>query len=176
MENYSEKPLPTISQNAINMKHAKTFLMLLGSIALSHAAGAIGSLATFSSVDTWYLTLAKPVFTPPGWVFGPVWLTLYTLMGIALFLILQKKPSLVRKAAITLFLAQLALNALWSLVFFGLQDVGLALVNILLLLLLVGMTMVFFFRLHKVAGWLLVPYLLWGAFATALNISILLLN
>ncbi|KKR56685.1 MAG: Integral membrane protein [Candidatus Uhrbacteria bacterium GW2011_GWE2_40_58] len=154
----------------------KKNLLLIGSILVCQMAGVIGSFATVSSVNTWYVALAKPFFTPPGWVFGPVWILLYTLMGIALFLVIKTKKTDLRKTALIFFFGQLILNALWSLIFFGIQDVTLAFINILLLLLLVCFTILFFFRIHKTAGWLLIPYLLWGTFATVLNGAILILN
>lgn len=140
-------------------------------------AGALGSFFTASSVQTWYLTLEKPVFNPPSWLFAPVWVTLYTLMGIAAFLIMQKgwKRQQVRKA-MSIFGVQLFLNAIWTPIFFGAHRIDIALAVIMLLFVAIIWTMVLFYRESKPAAYLLAPYLLWVGFASALNAAILLLN
>lgn len=155
---------------------------LVISLIVSLAAGAIGSVFTAGSVDTWYQTLAKPTLNPPSWVFGPVWTVLYILIGIALFLIWQKvensfyKNNKKTKTALRAFAVQLFLNTTWSIIFFGLQNPGAALVNIILLWLAIVWTMFTFHKVSKPAAWLLTPYILWVSFATYLNYSIWLLN
>jgi len=151
---------------------------LLVACGLSLAAGAIGSLAvTDPGFSSWYAALEKPGFTPPGWVFGPVWTILYLLMGVAAFLVWQRGlGSRLVRTALASFLVQLVLNAAWSPVFFGLHRIGLALGIVVLLWVAIALTMYWFFRVSRPAGMLLVPYLLWVSFATVLNASIWHLN
>jgi tryptophan-rich sensory protein len=153
-------------------------LKLLGCILVSGLAGAIGAVFTSRSVTTWYVTIAKPSFTPPGWVFGPAWTVLYILMGIALYLVWERAsiPGAVTPWAFALFFLQLTFNALWSVIFFGQRAIGLALVDIALLWLAVLATMLVFWQVSRVAGALLIPYLAWVTFAAALNYSIWRLN
>ncbi|MCX6706293.1 MAG: tryptophan-rich sensory protein [Candidatus Woesebacteria bacterium] len=150
---------------------------LIFAIALCQAAGIIGSLFTFSSIPTWYAALTKPSFNPPSWVFGPVWTILYTLMGISLYLILSKglKKKEV-KIAVNLFVWQLIANSLWSIIFFGMKNIPLALIEIIVLLLLVFTTIQKFYKINKTAAYLLIPYFFWGSFATFLTYSIWILN
>ena len=163
---------------------AKNFIRLVVSIAVPLIAGGIGSFFTVSSVDTWYQTLEKPALNPPAWVFGPVWTTLFVLMGIALFLIWQNYSQMLENTsmkyaarwAIILFFVQLILNVCWSVVFFGMQNPGGALGVIIALWLAILATIVAFRKLSRVAAWLLVPYILWVTFATYLNYSIWMLN
>ncbi|KKW30061.1 MAG: Integral membrane protein [Candidatus Uhrbacteria bacterium GW2011_GWD2_52_7] len=153
------------------------YLKLAFAILGSQAAGFIGSLFTFSSVRGWYTTLERPAVNPPGWVFGPVWTTLYLLMGIAAYLVWQKGMNKKEvRYALGLFVGQLALNAMWSMVFFGLHSPGGALVNIALLWLAIIATIQAFAKVSRPAAWLLVPYLLWVSFASYLNFAIWLLN
>ncbi len=151
---------------------------LLVACGVSLAAGVIGSLAVGGQgFSSWYAAIQKPGFTPPSWVFGPVWTALYLLMGVAAFLVWQKGlGSRVVRIALVWFLVQLALNAAWTPVFFGLQRIGLAMVVIVLLWVVIVVTMYSFFRVSRPAGMLLVPYLLWVSFATVLNASIWHLN
>jgi len=151
-------------------------LRLLGSIGLCQAAGGLGALITMDAVPGWYAGLAKPTFAPPNWLFGPVWITLYTMMGVAFFLILESEKSRDRRNAVRLFLGQLALNALWTPLFFGLKWMFAAFLEILLLMALIVAAMRVFYRIRKTAGVLLLPYALWVAFAAALNLSLFLLN
>jgi tryptophan-rich sensory protein len=157
---------------------AKDVIRLLVACAASLGAGLIGSLAMVGGGPrSWYAALAKPSFTPPNWVFGPVWTVLYLLMGIAAFLIWRKGlASAGVKTALAWFLVQLGLNALWTPVFFGLHRIGLALAVIVLLGAAIVATMYRFFRISRPAGLLLVPYLLWVSFATVLNASLWYLN
>lgn len=155
----------------------KDILQLIVSVFISQLAGLIGSVATSASVQTWYVTLTKPVFTPPNWLFAPVWITLYTLMGLALFLIwrLGVQTRGVNRA-LALFGVQLLLNTLWSIAFFGLRSPLAGFVVILLLWLAIAATIAHFLPLSRPAGLLLVPYILWVSLAAALNLAILLLN
>lgn len=145
------------------------------SIALSLSAGIIGSIFTISSIPTWYTFLNKPVFSPPNWVFGPVWTTLYILMGISYYLIWESNTKQKYKA-IKIFLVQLVLNALWSIIFFGLRNPGLALVEVVALWITIVLTIKLFYPISKSAAYLLIPYLLWVSFASILNLFIVLLN
>jgi translocator protein len=149
---------------------------LVTSLVLPFVAGAIGSLATFSNIATWYAELAKPVLSPPNWVFGPVWTTLYVLMGISLYLVWTAKYKKSKRLALTLFGVQLTLNTLWSLVFFGAHWLWGGVVVILPLLAAIAMTVRRFLPISRPAAYLLVPYVLWVGFATVLNIAVALIN
>ena len=139
--------------------------------------GGLSGFATSRGVVTWYPTLAKPSFNPPSWVFGPVWTMLYILMGIAAFLVWRKGLATAGvRSALSLFGVQLALNGLWSFLFFGLHSPGWALAEIVVLWLAIVATLVAFWRLTTAAGWLLAPYLAWVSFAAVLNGSIWALN
>lgn len=147
------------------------------SLALPQLAGIIGSLFTASAIPTWYATLQKPSFSPPNWLFGPVWILLYILMGISVYLIWQKiAKNKTTKGILWLFWVHLFFNALWSIVFFGLQNPGLALINIIILWLLIVVLMIEFWPINKFSTYLLVPYLLWVSFASLLNYFIWHLN
>ena len=146
---------------------------MIMAILICQFAGIIGSFFTSASVTTWYATLSKPFFSPPNWVFGPVWITLYTLMGISLYLIWKKRNNIL---AVNTFYLQLGLNAIWSIIFFGLKNPALALFEIIILLIALFATIVRFYLLDKNAAYLLYPYLLWGLFASLLNFNIMLLN
>jgi len=150
---------------------------VLASILLCQAAGLIGSVFTTPAIPTWYASLKKPFFTPPSWIFAPVWITLYTLMGISLYVVWRKGLDRhdVRRA-VSLFGGQLALNVLWSVVFFGMQSPLYGFIIIVLLWVVLLATVITFYRVSKLAGVLLVPYFLWGSLASALNLAILILN
>ncbi|HLF51642.1 TspO/MBR family protein [Flavobacterium sp.] len=142
------------------------------------AVGYFSSLVTQSSIETWFPTLIKPSFNPPSWVFAPVWTMLYIMMGIAAGLVwnrIDSEKEAVRKALI-FFAIQLALNALWSYLFFGLKNPLLALIEIVLLWLMIYETYIKFAKIDKIAGYLFIPYLAWVSFATVLNASIWWLN
>lgn len=153
------------------------FPKLAIAIIISQLAGVIGSVFTVSSIPTWYATLAKPALNPPSWMFGPVWTLLYFLMGIAAFLVWDKgfERKDVRRA-LSVFGIQLFLNALWSIVFFGLQNPLWAFVNIALMWIAIIGTMVLFYKISKPAFWLLIPYIAWVSFAAYLNLAIFILN
>lgn len=155
--------------------YRRRFRVTVICIALSLLAGVIGSLATIPNVSTWYAGLIVPPFNPPAWVFGPVWNTLYIMMGIAAAQVwCSHKPGY--KKALALFFAHLAVNASWSLVFFGFHLIGPALGIIILLWLMILALILTFGRYSRPAALLLVPYLLWVSFATVLNAYILVLN
>lgn len=155
----------------------RRFLPPIIFILLSNSAGLLGSIFTSSAIPTWYATLVKPSFNPPSWVFGPVWTLLYTFMGLAAFLVWKrgwKKPEV--KSALLVFGIQLTLNALWSIIFFGMKELGIAFGEIVLMWLAIIATMRAFFRLDRRAGWLLAPYLGWVTFAATLNYALWSLN
>ncbi len=149
---------------------------LICAIVICQGAGILGAVFT-SSESIWYTTLNKPVLNPPGWLFGPVWITLYTLMGISAFLVYTQgiEKKFVKKALIV-FTLQLILNATWSLVFFGLQNPLLALINIVCLLGSIVWTIKLFLPISRASALLLIPYIVWVCFATYLNFSIWVLN
>jgi tryptophan-rich sensory protein len=149
------------------------FLILI----LTQCIGLISSIPVMSAVQDWYPLLIKPFFAPPNWLFGPVWTILYTMMAIAAFLVWRKgwKHPCVPKA-LGWYALQLFINGCWSVVFFGGHSPELALVDILLLISAIIITMRYFFRIDRRAGWLLVPYLAWVSFATLLNAGIVWLN
>jgi len=157
---------------------AISVLKLLLAIGVSFSASFIGSVATFSGKSfAWYDSLKKPVFTPPGWIFGPVWTLLYLMMGIAAFLVWQKGLSNSRvRIALACFVVQLIFNAAWSPIFFGFHSVRLALLDIILLWLAILATVISFWRVDRLAAGLLLPYIAWVSFATILNAGIYLLN
>lgn len=151
----------------------KLFIALI----IPQLAGIIGSYFTTSAITTWYTTLERPTITPPNWVFGPTWILLYVLMGIALFLVWRKglqAPGV--RIALILFGLQLILNTVWSVIFFGLHNPGAALMEIALLWCAIIATMIAFVRVSKPAVWLLVPYIAWVSFAAYLNYSFWVLN
>lgn len=149
-------------------------LGLLGWLLLVAIAAAVGAIASASAPD-FYGQLQRPGWSPPAWLFGPVWTTLYALMGIAAWLVWRTGRADIR-GALWLFVAQLALNALWSWLFFAWHRGGLAFLDILLLWILVVATVVAFWRIRPLAGVLLLPYLAWISFAGALNLTVWRLN
>lgn len=153
------------------------YVRLTGFVALCLAVGGIGSLFTVSAIPTWYASLIKPSFSPPNWLFGPVWTLLYILMGVSVYIVWQKglKTKRVRDA-IFLFAVQLILNAVWSPIFFGAQNIFLALLVIVFLWIYILKTVLAFHRIDKTSAYLLYPYIAWVTFATILNFSIWLLN
>lgn len=151
-------------------------LGLLLWVALCLAAGGLGGLVTTPAIPTWYAQLEKPAWTPPGWLFGPAWTTLYLLMAVAAWLVWRRGGFAGQRRPLTLFLVQLALNAAWSFLFFGLRNPGLGLAEIVVLWAMIVATLLAFRRVSTAAALLLVPYLLWVTFATALNFEIWRLN
>lgn len=155
-------------------KRKNNWLALVGFIVLAEGAGIVGSLFTTPNIPTWYATLTKPPIAPPNWVFAPVWTTLFLLMGIAAYLVWRSDSQ--TKRALRIFGFQLTLNVLWSILFFGLQNPGVAFVEIIFLLLSIVWTMYAFTKHSTFATWLLSPYLAWVTFAGALNYFIWTLN
>lgn len=152
-------------------------LKLVISLILCQLAGFIGSLFTTPAIPTWYETLNKPSFTPPNGVFAPVWTTLFLLMGISAFLVWRKGIENPRvNIALRLFIIQLILNIFWSVLFFGLRSPLLGLVEIIILWTSILLTILYFFKVSKIAGILLLPYILWVSFTAVLNFSIWRLN
>lgn len=152
-------------------------LKFVVSIALCQSAGLLGSFFTIPAIPTWYATLNKPVFSPPNWLFSPVWISLYTLMGISLFMIWNKgEKGPYRLKALGFFFIQLVLNALWSVFFFGLQSPLAGLIEMAFLWSAIVLTIYYFFKLSQWAGILLLPYLVWVSFAFILNFSLWILN
>lgn len=154
-----------------------SLLALIAWIILPQLVGFIGSIFTISAIPLWYETLVQPSFRPPNWLFAPVWTVLYFFMGIAAYRVWSRgiKQSKIRTAMV-LFLIQLALNALWSILFFGLRSPGIAFGEIVLLWSFIFITMLHFWRIDKLAGYLFIPYSMWVAFAMVLNASIWYLN
>lgn len=146
-------------------------------IGICELAGIIGSVFTASAIPSWYVILERPAFAPPNWVFGPVWTTLYAMMGVSLYLVWQQlsqgKPA---KKALYVFGVQLLLNTAWSIIFFGLQSPGAAFVEIIFLWLSIALTILLFWQFSKTAALLLVPYIAWVSFAAFLNYTIWMLN
>lgn len=159
------------------MKNITHVPKLIFAIIICELAGLAGSFFTTPAIDNWYATLTRPDFSPPSWIFGPVWTALFALMGIALFFVWKSnadKKS--KKTAIQVFSAQLLLNVMWSIMFFGLQSPRGALVEILSLWLIIVATMIAFFKISRHTVYLLIPYILWVSFAAYLNYSIWILN
>jgi len=150
---------------------------LLLSIVACILIGSSGSIFTMPKIATWYSALAKPWFTPPSWLFAPVWFTLFTLMGISLYLVWDKgfgKKNV--RSAIYVFAFQFALNVLWSLLFFGLESPLLGLICIVALWISIALTIWKFYQVSRPAAYLLIPYICWVSIATALNYGVLVLN
>ena len=151
-------------------------LPLMSFILITFIAAFIGSLFTTPSIASWYRNLNKPSFAPPNFLFAPVWTILFFLMAIAAFLVWQNKNNPQAKKALIFYFVQLAFNSLWSIIFFGLHNPGVAFLEIIILWLLILLTLIKFYKIQKIAGLLLVPYLLWVSFASFLNIFVWLLN
>lgn len=149
-------------------------IRFVASVAVCEAAGAVGSLFTISAISVWYAALQKPWFTPPNWLFAPVWLLLYFLMGVTLYLLWGRRPR--SKGALGAFGVQLALNVTWSAVFFGAHELFYGFVVILALWVAILVTMALSYRVSKSAVALFVPYILWVTIASALNYYIWVLN
>jgi tryptophan-rich sensory protein len=145
-------------------------------LGICFAVAAAGGAITQPKIADWYAGLAKPAWTPPAWLFGPVWSFLYGAMGVAAWLIWRRTGIRGAILPLTLFAAQLALNLSWSCLFFGLQNPGLAFLDILVLWTLILLTTIAFWRRSTPAGILMTPYLAWVAFAACLNFAIWRLN
>lgn len=147
------------------------------SLALCFLAGFIGSIFTTPSIATWYADLIKPSFNPPNWIFAPVWTILYVLMAISFYLVWQKgtKEKIVQTSLFS-FIFQLMLNMLWSIVFFGMHSPLWGFLVIILLWIAILTTIVCFYKVSKLASYVLIPYILWVSFAAVLNYSVFILN
>lgn len=154
----------------------KRWPWLIGLLVACFSVAGIGGASTASSVTSWYAELAKPSWNPPDWLFGPVWTVLYFAMAIAAWWVVRRSGRPGVRGAMISFAIQLLLNLGWSLIFFGLQRPGWALVEICILWLVLTTTVVAFFRVSRPAGWLMVPYLGWVSFAAVLNFTIWQLN
>lgn len=158
------------------MLNRESWMSLLPFVLACFAAAGVGWLFTASSVNAWYTQLRRPEWTPPNWIFGPLWTTLYLMMAISAWLVWRSSDWSSSKFALTLFAIQLVLNTMWSIVFFGLHKVGPAFGEILLLWMMIIATAVAFLPLSLLAAWLLIPYIVWVAFASYLNFRIWQMN
>jgi tryptophan-rich sensory protein len=168
---------PSIPQHGTTVAGGGRWLALGGFLLVTFAAAAIGSWATFTSVETWYPRLAKPAWTPPSFLFGPVWTCLYLAMAVAAWRVWRLQPAgPAARGVLRLYGAQLVLNALWSVLFFGWRRPDLALVDIAALWILLAIACGRFWRVDRAAGALWTPYLAWVSFASALNAAVWWLN
>jgi len=148
-------------------------LKCVGYIILCLLIGIVGALFTKTGPDSWYSQLHKPIFNPPNWIFGPVWTLLYIMMGIAIYLAVKNKVS---TNSIKIFAIQLSVNLLWTILFFGLENIFLAAIEIIILLGFILWTIKVFYKKSVTAAYLLIPYALWVTFATCLTWAIFILN
>lgn len=155
----------------------RNFLKIAGFILICELVGFLSASLSLVSFSSFYSGLVLPFFSPPSWLFGPVWTILYALMGVAVYLVYQdKKRKKYHKGALTLFAIQLFLNFLWSPIFFGYGALFLGLIEIIILLYFIVLTTMSFYKINKTAAYLLYPYLLWTSFASVLTFAIWLLN
>lgn len=154
----------------------KKLFKLFALIVLCQIIGASGSLFTIPNIPTWYAFINKPFFSPPNWLFAPVWTIIFLLMGVSLFLVLETKKSDQKNLAIVLFTIQFFFNVLWSFLFFGLRSPLLGLIGVIILWFSIVATILGFYKVSKKSAYLLLPYILWVSFATILNLAILLMN
>src|ERR1044072_5163588 len=155
----------------------KKVLKFIASIIICQSAGVFGSLVTFEAIPGWYITLEKPFFAPPNWIFGPVWIILYFLMGVSLYIVWENElKSKTRNIFFVVFGIQLILNTLWSSLFFGFRSPLLGLIDVLILDAMVGVTIIYAKRVSKYAAMLSIPYMVWIIIASVLNYAILVLN
>ncbi len=155
---------------------SRNIIKLAISILLPLSVGAVAGMFTSQAVPTWYASLNRPSFSPPNWVFGPVWTTLYVLLGFSFFLIWKESPSKGRNSAIIVFSIQLLLNFAWSFIFFYFNFIGAALLEIILLWISIIAMIYLFYKIKPLAAYLNIPYLLWVSFATILNAGYYFLN
>ncbi len=164
--------------NTTNIRSTNTHALVRG-IACSVPIillGFLSGMSTTSEIANWYSQLQKPSFNPPNFIFGPVWSALYILMGISLSIIIGKGSNRIRTISITLFVIQFVLNLCWSYIFFNLHQTGWAFMEILLMWLTILAMIISFYKLHKTAALLQIPYLIWVSFASILNYTIYVLN
>jgi tryptophan-rich sensory protein len=157
------------------MKKSQLFKVVL-SLLLPLGVGATAGIFTAGAIPDWYSTLNRPVFNPPNWLFGPVWTVLYLVMGVSLFLVWKEQKSSARNRAIFIFSVHLILNFGWSFLFFYFNSIGLALVEIILLLISIVLMLIKFHKVKPIAAYINIPYLLWVTFATILNAAYFILN
>jgi tryptophan-rich sensory protein len=159
-----------------------SLVKLTSAIIICLVAGAVGSAFTADAIPVWYAALNKPSWTPPNWTFAPIWTTLYILMGISLYLIFEKRAKIRGAAvkrynkAVNIFWIQLGLNALWSILFFGLRSPLLGLLGIAALWIAILFTIISFRKISKKAAYLLLPYIVWVTIAAMLNLAVVLMN
>lgn len=151
-------------------------IKLILSLILPLSIGAFAGMFTSEAIPGWYATLNRPSFNPPNWLFGPVWTTLYLLMGVSFYLIWKQKKSKERNFAMLVFLIQLALNFAWSFIFFYFNKIGFAFAEIVLLWLSIVLMMIRFYKIKPITAYINIPYLLWVSFASMLNLAYYLLN
>ena len=154
--------------------HSWPILILF--IIICELVGIIGSVFTVKNISTWYEKLRQPSFRPPNWLFGPVWTTLYALMGWASYLIYQNRQLPLAGTALTFFVIQLILNFIWTPLFFGAKKLGWGFVEIIFMWVFIVLSIVYFFQVVPLAGWLMLPYLAWVSFASFLNFTLWKLN
>lgn len=154
----------------------KSIFKLAVSISLPLLIGAIAGIFTSKAVPEWYASLNRPSFSPPNWVFGPVWTTLYVLMGISFYMIWKSSPGKDKNRAMTIYFIQLFFNFIWSFIFFYFKLIGWALADIIILWLLLAAMIVLFYRVKPAAAFMNIPYLLWVTFASVLNGAYFVLN
>jgi benzodiazapine receptor len=153
------------------------YFKLISAVIICEGIGIMGSIFTIPSINSWYVTLNKPFFNPPNFIFGPVWTTLYFLMGVSIFLILEKKiKNKEKNNLIYLFSLQLFLNFLWTIIFFGMHLALVAFMDIVFLWVVILILIIKSYKFSKSAAFLLVPYILWVSFASLLNLFVALLN
>jgi tryptophan-rich sensory protein len=149
---------------------------LIASLIICQLAGVIGSVFTTPAISGWYSSLEKPAFNPPNWIFAPVWILLYLLMGVTLYILWQNLPKGEAKIALVFFTIQLVLNVLWSVIFFGFKLPMVAFIEILFLWVFILLTMIKSSKVSKIPVYLLLPYILWVNFAAILNFFLWRLN
>lgn len=164
------------NDNGVGQPGVRNWWVLAFWLAVTFAVSLAGSAVTLPEIPIWYAVLAKPSFTPPDWLFGPVWSVLYILMAVAVWRISNAANRTARRWATALFVVQLVLNAIWSPVFFGLEAPRVGLAVIVALVIFVAVTLIAFWRLDRPAGIMFIPYLAWVCYATALNAAIVSLN
>jgi tryptophan-rich sensory protein len=151
-------------------------IKLTVSLLLPLSVGAVAGMFTSQAVPTWYASLNRPSFSPPNWVFGPVWTSLYILLGISFYLILKENPSKIRNLGIKVFSIQMLLNFAWSFIFFYYNQIGVALIEIIFLLISLAAMIYLFYKIKPLAAYLNIPYLFWVSFATILNAAYYFIN
>ena len=154
-------------------RNSASFLILIG---ICLGVSLLGGWITQTSVNDWYQTLKKPHLTPPDWLFAPTWITLYVMMAVAAWRVWTRATSHARRKAMSAFAIQLTLNLAWSVLFFGAKSPGMAAIEIFALWIAIIISLIIFWHIDRLAGWLMCPYLLWVTFASYLNVSIFVLN